>query len=41
MAMAADLAIAQTRHTVPLGALEPEHIHTPGVFVRRVLHIPG
>jgi 3-oxoadipate CoA-transferase alpha subunit len=41
MAMAADLAIVQTRHIVELGALPPEHIHTAGVFVGRVLHIPG
>jgi 3-oxoadipate CoA-transferase alpha subunit len=41
MAMAATLSIAMTRHAVPLGALPPAHIHTPGVFVDRVLHVPA
>ncbi len=41
MAMAADLSIVQTKHIVELGELPPEHIHTAGVFVQRVLHLPG
>jgi 3-oxoadipate CoA-transferase alpha subunit len=41
MAMASDMAIVQTKHIVELGDLPPEGIHTAGVFVRRVLHIPG
>ena len=41
MAMAAEMAIVQSRHIVELGELPPEHIHTAGVFVRRVLHVPG
>jgi 3-oxoadipate CoA-transferase alpha subunit len=40
MAMAAKLTIAQTAHVVELGAIQPEHVHTAGVFVRRVLHVP-
>ncbi|MCU0983719.1 MAG: 3-oxoacid CoA-transferase subunit A [Acetobacteraceae bacterium] len=40
MAMAADLTIAQTQHVAELGALDPEAIVTPGVFVDRVVHIP-
>jgi 3-oxoadipate CoA-transferase alpha subunit len=40
MAMAAKLTIAQTAHVVELGAIPPEHVHTAGVFVRRVLHVP-
>lgn len=40
MAMAAKLTIAQTAHVVDLGAIQPEHVHTAGVFVRRVLHVP-
>ncbi|WP_291297771.1 3-oxoacid CoA-transferase subunit A [Elioraea sp.] len=40
MAMAADLTIAQTQTVVELGALDPEAIVTPGVFVDRVVHIP-
>ncbi len=41
MAMAATLTVAQTRHTVELGAIPPEHVMTPGIFVNRVLHVPG
>jgi 3-oxoadipate CoA-transferase alpha subunit len=40
MAMAADLTVAQTQHVAALGALDPEAIVTPGVFVDRVVHIP-
>jgi 3-oxoadipate CoA-transferase alpha subunit len=40
MAMAAKLAIAQSAHIVPLGAIPPAHVHTAGVFVQRVLHVP-
>lgn len=39
MAMAADLTIVQARHIVPLGALDPEIIVTPSIFVDRVWHI--
>ncbi len=41
MAMAAKLTVAQTRQVVELGALPPEHVMTPGIFVNRVLHVPG
>jgi 3-oxoadipate CoA-transferase, alpha subunit len=40
MAMAATLTIAQAQHIVDLGALDPEKIATPGVYVNRVLHVP-
>lgn len=32
-ATAADLVIAEAEHIVPVGELDPEHIHTPGCFV--------
>jgi 3-oxoadipate CoA-transferase, alpha subunit len=41
MAMAAPLTIAQVRHTVGLGDIDPAQVHTPGLFVRRVVHVPG
>ena len=41
MAMAAKLTVVQTRANVPLGAIPPENVHTPGVFVHRVVHIPA
>jgi 3-oxoadipate CoA-transferase, alpha subunit len=40
MAMAADLTIAQSQHVRELGQLDPERIHTAGIFVSRVVHVP-
>jgi 3-oxoadipate CoA-transferase, alpha subunit len=40
MAMAAELSIVQTQHVVELGAIDPDHVMTPGIFVDRVLHVP-
>lgn len=33
MATAADLVIAEVQEIVPVGALDPNHIHTPGCYV--------
>jgi len=41
MAAAARCTIAQVRETVELGAIDPEEVVTPGIFVKRVVHIPG
>ena len=40
MATAAALTIVQTHHIVPLGALDPEAIVTPGIYVDRVIEVP-
>jgi 3-oxoadipate CoA-transferase alpha subunit len=40
MATAAKLTVAQAQHIVDLGALDPEKIATPGIYVNRVLHVP-
>lgn len=40
MATAAERTIVQTQHIVGLGALDPEAIVTPGVFVDAVIHVP-
>jgi 3-oxoadipate CoA-transferase alpha subunit len=40
MAMAAKLTVASVHEIVPLGALDPEHIVTPGIFVQRVVQVP-
>jgi 3-oxoadipate CoA-transferase alpha subunit len=40
MATAAKLTIAQAQHIVDLGALDPEKLATPGIYVTRVLHVP-
>jgi 3-oxoadipate CoA-transferase alpha subunit len=37
MAMAATLTVAEVRERVPLGALDPENIVTPGIFVDRLV----
>ncbi len=39
MARAADKTIAQVSEVVPLGALDPEGIVTPGIFVARVVAV--
>jgi 3-oxoadipate CoA-transferase, alpha subunit len=39
MAMAADLTIAQVQHIVELGAIDPEKVATPGIFVNRVVRV--
>lgn len=39
MCMAATTAVVQVREIVELGALDPEHIVTPGVFVQRVVQV--
>ena len=41
MAMAASLSIVQVRHFVELGELDPEMIVTPGIFVDRIVEVPG
>jgi 3-oxoadipate CoA-transferase, alpha subunit len=40
MAMAAKLTIVQSQHIRKLGEIDPDHVHTPGIFVHRVLHVP-
>jgi 3-oxoadipate CoA-transferase, alpha subunit len=40
MAMAAKLTVVQAQHIVELGALDPEKVATPGIFVQRVVHVP-
>jgi len=39
MAAAAKCTVAQVRETVALGALDPEVVVTPGIFVKRVVRI--
>ncbi len=41
MATAADLTIAQVDEIVPVGGLDPDDVHTPGVFVDRVVLASG
>ena len=36
MATAGRVTIAEVEELVPVGSLEPDHVHTPGVFVQRI-----
>jgi 3-oxoadipate CoA-transferase alpha subunit len=40
MAMAAQLTVVQAQHLIELGALDPEKVMTPGIYVNRVVHVP-
>jgi 3-oxoacid CoA-transferase subunit A len=37
MATAGKTTVAEAEEIVPLGTLDPDHIHTPGIFVQRIL----
>ncbi|NDA56364.1 MAG: 3-oxoacid CoA-transferase subunit A, partial [Betaproteobacteria bacterium] len=39
MCMAAKTAIAQVHRIVDLGAIDPEHVITPGIFVKRIVQV--
>lgn len=39
MCMAAAETIAQVTRIVPLGGIDPEHVVTPGIFVRKVIEV--
>lgn len=36
MAMAGKITVAEVEELVPLGALDPNEIHLPGIFVQRI-----
>ncbi|WP_290798589.1 CoA transferase subunit A [Flavihumibacter sp. UBA7668] len=36
MAMAGKMTIAEVEELVPAGTLDPDHIHTPGIYVHRI-----
>jgi len=40
MAMAARRTVASVHEVVPLGALDPEAVVTPGIFVHRIVQVP-
>ena len=39
MATAAKVTIAEVEHLVPAGEIDPDHIHTPGIFVQRIIDV--
>ena len=40
MATAAEVTVVQVEHLVRPGEIEPDHIHTPGIFVKRIITCP-
>ncbi|MGG5175532.1 CoA transferase subunit A [Pseudarthrobacter sp. J1763] len=40
-AMAGKITIAEVEELVEPGELDPEHVHIPGIFVQRVVHVPA
>jgi 3-oxoacid CoA-transferase subunit A len=42
MATAARVTVAQVEHLVEPGQIDPDHIHTPGIYVQRIVPLmPG
>ena len=41
MATAGKVTIVQVEHLVKAGEIDPDHIHTPGIFVQRIVHVPN
>jgi 3-oxoacid CoA-transferase subunit A len=41
MAMAGKTTIAEVEHLVPAGEIDPDHVHTPGIYVHRVFQGSG
>ncbi len=41
MATAGKVTIVEVEHLVKPGEIDPDHIHTPGVFVQRIVHVPN
>ena len=39
MATAAKVTVAEVEHLVPAGQLDPNCIHTPGIFVKRIIEV--
>jgi len=36
MAMAGKITIAEVEELVPVGSLDPDHIHTPGIYIHKI-----
>jgi 3-oxoacid CoA-transferase subunit A len=41
MATAGRVTVAEVEHLVEPGDIEPDQIMTPGIFVQRIVHVPG
>jgi len=41
MATAGKMTVAEVEHLVEAGEIDPDAIHTPGIFVHRIIHAPN
>jgi 3-oxoacid CoA-transferase subunit A len=41
MATAGRVTVAEVEHLVQPGEIDPDHIITPGIFVKRIIHVPN
>jgi 3-oxoacid CoA-transferase subunit A len=41
MATAGKLTVAEVEHLVEPGEIDPDDIHTPGIFVQRIVYAPN
>ena len=41
MATAGKVTVAEVEHLVAAGEIDPDAIHTPGIFVQRIVHYPN
>ena len=39
MASASRMTVAQVENLVEAGSIDPDHMHTPGIFVKRIVHV--
>ena len=41
MATAGKVTVAEVEELVEVGSIDPDHIHTPGIFVQRIFQATG
>jgi len=41
MAAAGKVTVAEVEHLVAAGEIDPDAVHTPGIFVQRIVHAPN
>jgi 3-oxoacid CoA-transferase subunit A len=41
MAAAGKVTVAEVEHLVQPGEIDPDHIITPGIYVKRIIHVPN
>ena len=39
-AMAGKVCVAEVEEVVEVGAIDPDHVHLPGIYVDRIVHNP-